>query len=316
VVKSASCIAGPEQLIVSVVICTYNRAEVLKKCLQSLAEQNVDVCSFEVLVVDNKSTDNTAEVTSMYVGAHSQFRLILEPNQGLSHARNRGWKEAVGSYVAYIDDDAKAYPDWISNIINFIRLNPDVGVFGGPFDAYYLVPPPDWFPPEYGSLNLGNLEREISLGREWIIGLNMVIKKDLFYRYGGFDVNLGMIGGKTAYGEEINFFLSMADKGQKIYYVPSIKVSHLVAEYKMSLKWLLQSSYSVGRSYKLTFKVKRSLLSHLLSLTVLFGAGVCQLLQPANTPAKRRLYYSLYKIYYEMGAIIEHCSDVLSLKKY
>jgi glucosyl-dolichyl phosphate glucuronosyltransferase len=293
-------------IIISVVVCTYNRSSCLNSCLQSLAEQSVDKDSFEVLVVDNNSSDNTRQVASVYVNKYSYFRMLFEPCQGLSHARNRGWMEAHGQYVAYIDDDAIANPDWISSIVDFIERHPDSGIFGGPYAAYYLIPKPNWFPPEYGSLQLGDKERRVKLGSEWISGSNMVIRKDLFYQHGGFDVRLGMTGGKAAYGEEVNLFISMHGKGIQIFYVPSIRVKHLVAGYKMSLNWLLLSGYSVGRRYELTFNVNRSVLSHIVSLINELGVAICQMLRPVSIPFKRRLYYSLYRLYYEAGAVVEH----------
>lgn len=294
-------------ILVSVVVCTLNRAQLLQKCLESLANQDVNVRLFEVIIVDNGSTDDTGAVVNRFLCNNEHFRSVKEEQPGLSFARNRGWREADGHYVAYIDDDAIAYPDWISCIVDYIKRQPDAGIFGGPYEAFYLVSTPEWFPPEYGCLDLGNQERPVKLGVEWIIGLNMVIRKDLFYLYGGFDVRLGMIGGKTAYGEEVNFFLSMYDKGIQIFYVPSMRVKHLVAEYKMSLQWLLLSGYSVGRHYELTFNVKRFLFSHLSTLIVACGRAVFTLLRPVPMPWKRRLFYSFHRVYYEVGAVVEHC---------
>jgi glycosyltransferase involved in cell wall biosynthesis len=300
--------AGQGNIAISIVVCTFNRSTLLKSCLRSLVEQTADMNSFEVLVIDNNSTDNTQEVVATYVNNNPQFRLHFEPSQGLSHARNRGWKEAHGQYVAYIDDDAIAYPDWISNIAGYIARHPDAGIFGGPYDPYFLSPKPDWFPPEYGSLFLGDEERCIKLGNEWVTGSNMVINKELFFRYGGFNTMLGMNGSKAAYGEEINLFLCMHEKGIPIYYVPSIKVSHLVAEYKMSLRWLLLAGYSVGRNYEVIFKINRTLLCHVKSLIIAVFVAVYKLLRPVSMPFKRRLFYSLYQLYCEVGAAVEYFS--------
>lgn len=297
-------------ILLSIIVCTYNRQDLLSLCLQSLIEQALDKSLYEVIIVNNCSTDGTQEISESFSTQHSNFRVVVENRLGLSYARNRGWNEAGGQYVAYIDDDAQACSDWISNIVLFIHRNPEIGVFGGPYDAFYLVSPPDWFPPEYGSLNLGEQEREIILGREWIVGSNMVIRKELFYKYGGFDVNLGMIGGKTSYGEETNFFLSISDKGYKIFYVPSIRVVHLVANYKMSLKWLLISSFSAGRHYELIFNVKRSLLSHVVALlSALCRRDVYGFLRPVKMPFKRRVFYIMYPLNYQLGALVEHMTQ-------
>ena len=293
-------------IVLSIIVCTYNRESLLPLCLQSLTDQAIDKRLYEVIVVNNNSTDGTQEVAESFAEMSKNLRVVLERRQGLSHARNRGWMEAQGKFVAYIDDDAIAWPDWIYSILDFIKRHPDSGIFGGPYDPFYLVPPPNWFPPEYGRLNLGVEERSITLGSEWINGSNMVIRKELFYLYGGFDERLGMIGCKSAYGEEINYFILMHGRGYPIFYVPTIKVKHLVAEYKMNLNWLFLSGYSVGRQYELTFNIKRSLLSHLTTLMIAFCRGACGFLLPAKIPFKRRWFLLMYPLYYHLGAVVEH----------
>ena len=101
---------------ISVIVCTYNRAYLLKNCLRSLVDQLVETSTFEVIIVNNNATDDTEEVAKSFTEKYPNFRYIIEPNQGLSNARNRGYKEAKGEYVAYIDDDARAYTDWVENI--------------------------------------------------------------------------------------------------------------------------------------------------------------------------------------------------------
>ena len=100
-------------IYISVVVCTYNRAHILPGCLESLVAQTLDSKLFEVVVVDNGSIDNTKEVAETFVGKFSRFKVVSALQQGHSFARNRGWQEARNPFVAYIDDDARAYPDWL-----------------------------------------------------------------------------------------------------------------------------------------------------------------------------------------------------------
>jgi len=293
---------------VSVVVCTYNRPQLLGMCLESLVGQNCDSCRYEVIVVNNGSSDNTQEIIDYYRNGYTNVRGVYEAAQGLSHARNRGWREAEGIYVAFIDDDAVAGPEWVGSIMDFIGRRPDIGVFGGPYTAFSLIDYPDWFPPEYGALDYGEEERPINVGIEWITGSNMVIRKALFLEYGGFDVRLGMSGSTIAYGEEIRFILTMSEQGEQVYYVPAIKVAHLVADYKMRLGWLLLSNYANGRHHEMVFN-KRSLFSHVVTLAVTLGCAVLELLRPVSIPLKRRLYYALYRTCYATGAVIEHFSN-------
>ncbi len=91
---------------ISIVICTYNRADLLKDCLASLTEQNASTDQFEVLTINNNSTDHTVRVGTEFSASYAHYRLITEEEQGLSRARNRGYKEAEADWLLYLDDDA------------------------------------------------------------------------------------------------------------------------------------------------------------------------------------------------------------------
>ncbi|MFH1754161.1 MAG: glycosyltransferase family A protein, partial [Candidatus Latescibacterota bacterium] len=101
----------------SVIVCTYNRSPLLVSCLDSLVNQTLPVTNFEIVLVNNNSTDDTQAIAERYAGGHGNIRVINELKQGLSHARNRGWQEAKGKYVAYIDDDAKTLSDWAGRVV-------------------------------------------------------------------------------------------------------------------------------------------------------------------------------------------------------
>ena len=115
-------------IVLSIIVCTYNRESLLPLCLQSLTDQAIDKRLYEVIVVNNNSTDGTQEVAESFAEMSKNLRVVLERRQGLSHARNRGWMEAQGKFVAYIDDDAIAWPDWIYSILDFIKRHPDSGI--------------------------------------------------------------------------------------------------------------------------------------------------------------------------------------------
>ncbi len=292
--------------LVSVIVCTYNRASLLRGCLDSLRQQSSDRQLFEVIVVDNNSTDTTAAVALEFAEICPHFRTVVATQQGLSCARNVGWQTAQGTYVAYIDDDAIAAPDWVDCIIQFATAHPEIQVFGGPYDAFTLRELPPWFPPEYGRLDFGDRTHPIELGPEWIPGSNMIFKQRIFKEYGGFDPELGMKGQQTAYGEEINLLARLNQAGIAIYYVPSLKVKHLIADYKMSLRWLLTSIYRAGCSASQTFAQQRSLYPHCAALVKFSLLAPIKLIWPLTIPLKRRLYYALYWPTWEAGALHEY----------
>ena len=101
---------------ISLVIATYNGAKKITRTLQSLTEQTLDKALWSVVVVNNNSSDNTTQVVEEFIAAHPELsiKLVNEPQQGLSFARNRGIDESEGEYIAIIDDDEIACPDLLA----------------------------------------------------------------------------------------------------------------------------------------------------------------------------------------------------------
>lgn len=299
--------------LLSVVVCTFNRADILNNCLHSLSIQTESTELFEIIVVDNNSTDSTQYVVGNFISKKCcNLKLVTELKKGLSHARNRGWQEASGEFVAYIDDDALAPPDWVYQILSFIVRQPTVSAFGGPYVSYSLVSAPDWFPPEYGSWSLGDEERPIIPGKEWINGTNMVFHKEILSRFCGFDSQLGMAGDRISYGEETKLLVNLKNDNIPVYFVPKMEVKHLIADYKMKLSWLLLASYKAGRCSELTFGIRRSLCSHVSAIGACFFAGTFNIMSEGVKPFKRALYVSFSPLMMELGAFVEYFSRRLS----
>ena len=234
-------------LIISVVVCTYNRAELLTKGLQTLCEQTLAISDYEVIVVDNNSHDNTRAVTEDFCQRYPNIRYCFEAQQGLSHARNLGWREAKAAYVAYIDDECKAPSQWLAVAKQIIeRLSP--GVFGGPYYGYHTTKPPAWWKESYEAFELCNKAHALSPG-EYIRGGNLFIQRRLLELMGGFEVALGMSGNKLAYGEESHFqrHLRATLPDKLIYYDPELYIYHLVRPEKMTWRYILTSRFSSGR---------------------------------------------------------------------
>ncbi|MDG6257725.1 MAG: glycosyltransferase [Methanomicrobiaceae archaeon] len=233
----------------SVVICTYNRADILRGSIESLLQQTGETGTFEILVVDNNSTDDTAAVTGGY--ADHGIRYIFEPAQGLAHARNRGYAEARGEYVAYLDDDARADPAWIAGIRAIVQHSDTrpIGI-GGPIYPYYLSEKPDWFLDEYEIRTWGDAPRFLEKG-EFFSGSNMVFSREVLARFGGFDTDLGVKGDTLNLGEETGFFSKLwdgLDGDSLFYYSPDLKVYHLVPADKMNLRYFFKRRFMVGQS--------------------------------------------------------------------
>jgi len=232
---------------ISVVVCTYNRSRLLAQVMQGLCEQSLDRRQYEIIVVDNGSTDDTAGVVERFVLAgHVRYRVETRP--GLSHARNRGWREARGEYVAYVDDDCRVPSGWLAVGADVIEAVAPA-MFGGPYYAFYETPKPAWFKDSYATHDNGGRAR--LLGRhEYLSGGNMFVRRDLLERLGGFDPALGMSGEAIGYGEETHLQLRIraAMPDAAIYYEPRLFVYHLVRPQKMSLRWMVRQHLSQGRA--------------------------------------------------------------------
>jgi glycosyltransferase involved in cell wall biosynthesis len=234
-------------LAISVVVCTYNRAELLAIGLQTLCEQTLAITDYEVIVVDNNSKDNTRKVAEDFSRRFPNIRYFFEKQQGLSHARNRGWREARGDYIAYIDDECKAPTQWLATAKRIIdRLSP--AVFGGPYYGYHNTLPPRWWKESYEAFEPCDTARALSPG-EYIRGGNIFVQHSLLESMGGFEVSLGMSGSKLSYGEESHFQrrLRASMPEEMIYYDPELVIYHLVRPEKMTWRYIFSSRFSSGR---------------------------------------------------------------------
>lgn len=297
--------------LVSVVVCTYNRSLLLAGCLDSLARQCVDKNRFEVVVIDNNSSDNTCDEVRKYCELHNNFRVVREERQGLACARNRGWQEAKGAYVAYVDDDARAASDWVGAICSFIGRMPHIDAFGGPYMALYASRKPEWYKDEYGSWSLGEVERPLC-DKEHLNGTNMIFKKTVFAEVGGFAENLGMVGATISYGEETNFDRKLKAAGKKLYYSPTIVVDHLVFPHKMSLEWMLSAVFKNGLAGPITFEFERNISKALVRLFVELVIGVKRAVFTRETHIQNRIYEALRGVVWQTGvlvAMIRQCRD-------
>lgn len=129
---------------VSVVICTWNRASLLRGALASLVDAGVpEGTDREVVVVDNASTDSTAVVVEEFRGELG-VRRVEEPAPGLSHARNRAVSEVEGEYILWLDDDVLVDPGWLEAYVEAFERWPAAAFFGGPIRPRYEGTPPAW----------------------------------------------------------------------------------------------------------------------------------------------------------------------------
>ena len=195
---------------ISVVVCSFNGSRTIGECLQAISK--IRYPGFEVIVVDDGSTDNTAAITAQY-----DVNLIRTPNNGLSHARNLGWQAANGEIVAYIDDDAYPDPDWLGYLAEMFRTHDYAGV-GGP----NIPPRDDGFIAACVANAPGGPAHVLitDTEAEHIPGCNMAFLRSALEAVGGFDAQF-----RTA-GDDVDMCWRLQEHGWKLGFSPSAQVWH------------------------------------------------------------------------------------------
>ena len=243
-------------MILSIIICSYNRASYISDALTSLYCQSAGLKAFEVIIVDNNSTDNTKEVYAIWrqTNTNGQFTFISETQQGASFARNTGAAIAKGEWVCFMDDDAVATPNYVENILKHIQNKPDAVGFGGRIIPKYIPSEPKWMSYYVSSL-VGNFDyAPIACAFEngkYPLESNMIVKKSVYDQIGGFNVNLpGVVGTLRIGGEGKELFYKILALGHIIYYDPAICVHHVVEVKKLTSEYMYRVASGIGRGEK------------------------------------------------------------------
>ncbi len=241
----------------TVVICTYNRGHLLAETIPTIFQQNISENYFDVLIVNNNSTDNTTEILNGFIKLHNNLSVVNEMKQGLGYAKNTGAKATKTDWIIFLDDDAKVPNDFVEKAINNIT-NSHFQCFGGVYLPWYKYGRPNWFQDNYASNN-GKLSQFNALKKDFISGGIMAIKKSTLKEFGYFPVNLGMSGNQVAYGEETLLQIRMRNAKIEIGYDPHWIIYHLVNRYKLSPWWFIKSGFASGRGAWLAYDEKVSL---------------------------------------------------------
>ena len=235
--------------MITVVICTYNRRSYLKKAIDSIINQAFDPDLYELIIVDNNSTDGTKEfVLNNYSHSRVKVRYLHEPNQGLSHCRNTGFRNAKFDYIAYIDDDGIAYPDWLENMTKGIKdQNEKIALINGAVIPIWEIPRPRWLLDEFTMLySIYNPDERTVIKAYETMGANMVWKKSLLIEFGGFNTNLGREKNNLISGEETFIAEEIENEGYKFIYDPKIRIKHHIHKSRISIIWLINRVFWGG----------------------------------------------------------------------
>ncbi len=269
-------------MFVSVVICSYNRAAYIGAALDSLYHQTASKDDFEVIVVDNNSSDGTNEVVKTWRAANpdGHFYYSTETKQGASFARNKGAALAKADWLCFMDDDAIATSDYIQNIIRHTQSHPTVLGFGGKIIPKYIPEEPRWMSYYVSSL-VGNFDyAPVACPFEngkYPLESNMILKKSAFDLVGGFNEAIpGVVGTLRIGGEGKELFYKVIALGEKIYYDPSICVYHVVEVKKLTPEYMYRVASGIGRGERARTKAisQKAFLMKIAEYIMKLGAAV------------------------------------------
>jgi glycosyltransferase involved in cell wall biosynthesis len=239
-------------------VCTYNRAGNLPRCLGALARQRgVEGLEWEVLVVDNNSTDDTkAMVERLARELPIAIRYAHEGQQGLNYARNTGIRLSSGTYFSYVDDDIEVSPDWLASLHESFVTN-DADAVGGRIHLDPAIQLPAWIRDDemkgfLGYQDLGDAPFRMDGTRRYPYGGNMAFHRRVVDRIGYFNPLLGRKGAGTKRSElfkgaETDYFHRLAASGEvRIFYEPRAIVYHQVMPFQVEKKYFRTIHYNAG----------------------------------------------------------------------
>lgn len=239
----------PTTFRVTLAIPTYNRAELLRQTLAGIARQQFPSDQFEVLVVDNNSRDHTRQVVESFAPARPAPRYLLEPRQGLDHARNRALAEARGDIIVFGDDDILVEPDWLAQLIAPFAAagGHKIGAVGGEVIPVF----PDGLPPWVGEWHsplafrpdAGPLPAQHSP-----MGANMAFPAWVFEKLGPFHTALDRSGKNLFGGGDTDMIRRVRAAGFEVWFAPAARVRHQMPASRTTFRYATRHAFDSARS--------------------------------------------------------------------
>ena len=226
---------------ISVIVCTYNRAELLDKCLASLQAQSLSRGKYQIIVVENsKDQDIFISKKNKFSKYADDFIQSLPP--GLSRARNVGFKNAKAPYVVYLDDDAIPSKKWLESMLKAFKAIPDAICIGGKVEPLFLQNAPSWLTIDLMNylsvVDYGNGTISLNSDR-WVVGANIGFHKTFLEEVGGFPEGLGRVGNTVSLlsNDETPLLDEIRRQDKKIVYCGEAAVKHLVDASRLTKDW-------------------------------------------------------------------------------
>lgn len=237
----------------TVAICTWNRAPLISRTLEQLTRIKPPCGGWELVVVNNNSTDETEHVLESYKG-RLPLRRFFEPVPGLSHARNTAVKHATGDYVVWTDDDVLVDANWLAAHERAVERWPEAAVFGGPVRPRFEGTPPAWLSRAWRQVENAFAVRELGaepfeIDRHRLpYGPNFVVRMRE-QRHFLYDPKLGRKHGAGALGEEVAVLRAILAAGGTGWWVPDATVEHWIPMERQTISYLRNYYTLLGRTY-------------------------------------------------------------------
>jgi glycosyltransferase involved in cell wall biosynthesis len=244
-------------MMITVIVCTHNRCNVLSKALQSVSESRLpSSVTWEVLVVDNGSSDNTGSVVEEFKNRYpDRFRYLFEPRIGKSFALNTGIRESRGRILSFLDDDVVVEHTWLQNLTSMLEEGGFAGA-GGRTRPILGVPVPRWLALSGPYSLAGILAAVFDFGDEPCqlkdapYGANMAYRKSMFEKYGDFRTDLGPSSDSQIPrpNEDTEFGRRLMEHGEILRYAPDAIAYHPIAPQRLNQKYFLDWWFDYGRA--------------------------------------------------------------------
>lgn len=242
---------------ISVIICTFDRCQLLRDVLEGVAKSQVpEEIDWEVVVIDNNSSDETAEIVQGFTIRYpGRFRYVLEPRQGKSFALNTGIRETQGDVLAFVDDDVSVEPTWLWSLCRSLQEGEWGGVGGRTLLGDSSTPPP-WLALSGPYSLAGVLGAAFDLGdglcemHRAPYGANMAYRREMFIRHGVFRTDLGPSANRSVPrpNEDTEFGRRIIAAGERLIYAPAAIVHHPVSQSRIKKEYFLSWWYDYGRA--------------------------------------------------------------------
>ncbi len=227
--------SGLDRPSVSVAVSTYNRAQVLPHALESLLDQDCDPARYEIVVVDNNSTDGTRRIIESFAAKAPNLRYVFEGKQGLPHGRNAGIRAARAPLIAFTDDDVRVSRDWVSTIVRLFADHPEAACVGGTVLPNWSGPWPGWLTREHWSplalLDYGDTPFHVNATRRLcLIGANVAFRREVLDR-------IGLFAGHMSSLQDHEILVRLWRAGGQGLYAPSMTVVSDIAPERMQRRY-------------------------------------------------------------------------------